>query len=83
MKKTLSIKYFSILSDIAGRRQEEITTKQHSTLQQILDELTSRFPDMKKYHPHIRAAVNQQYEELDYLPADKDEIVFITPVSGG
>lgn len=52
-------------------------------MDEILDELTERFPGISKYRKHIRVAVNQEYVEFDYQPVDSDEIVFITPVSGG
>jgi len=83
MKKTVSIKYFSVLSDITGKRQETLSIHEGDTLKQILAGISDRFPGIEKYRPHIRVAVNQNYEQFDYKPKDQDEIVFITPVSGG
>lgn len=83
MRQTVSIKYFSVLADITGKRIEQLAMNEGDTLQQILTGISARFPEIKKYQPHIRAAVNQKYEELDFKPEKDDEIVFITPVSGG
>ncbi len=83
MKQTVSIKYFSVLSDITGKRQETLTINKGDSLQQILASISERFPQIQKYRPHIRAAVNQNYHEFDFKPKNNDEIVFITPVSGG
>lgn len=83
MKQTVSIKYFSVLSDITGKRHETLTINNGESLQQILSSISERFPQIQKYQPHIRAAVNQNYEEFDFKPKENDEIVFITPVSGG
>lgn len=83
MTKTISIKYFSVLSDITGKREEEISVQSGDSLQEILGQLTDQFPKLEKYRPHIRAAVNQDYKDLDFIPSNNDEIVFITPVSGG
>lgn len=83
MNKTISIKYFSVLSDITGRREEKLSVNNDDSLQEILSQLIDRFPNLEKYQPHIRAAVNQDYKELDFVPSNNDEIVFITPVSGG
>lgn len=83
MMQTVSIKYFSVLSEITGKRQEELSIKEGQSLQDILASISERFPEMKKYQPHIRAAVNLNYEEFDFKPKENDEIVFITPVSGG
>lgn len=83
MSHTISIKYFSVLSEITGKRQEKLPTREGETLHDILQSITERFPEIEKYRPHIRAAVNQNYEEFDFKPKDNDEVVFITPVSGG
>lgn len=83
MDYTISIKYFSVLSEITGKRQEELSIRKGDTLNDILSSITERFPEIEKYSTHIRAAVNQNYEEFDFKPKAHDEIVFITPVSGG
>ena len=83
MNQTISIKYFSVLSEITGKRQEKLSIKEGDTLGDILSSISERFPGIEKYRPHIRAAVNQNYEEFDFRPKQNDEIVFITPVSGG
>lgn len=83
MNHTISIKYFSVLSDITGKRREKLSIREGDTLDDILSSITERFPGVDKYRTHIRAAVNQNYEELDFSPKQNDEVVFITPVSGG
>lgn len=83
MNQSISIRYFSVLSEITGKRQERISLNEGDSLEDILISITERFPGIEKYRPHIRAAVNQSYEEFDFMPKQNDEIVFITPVSGG
>lgn len=83
MSQTISIKYFSVLSEITGKRQEELSISEGDSLEDIFSSIKKRFPGIEKYRPHIRAAVNQNYREFDFKPKDNDEIVFITPVSGG
>lgn len=83
MNQTISIKYFSVLSEITDKRQENLSIREGDTLEDILISITERFPEIEKYRPHIRVAVNQTYEEFDFKPKNNDEIVFITPVSGG
>jgi len=83
MRYTISIKYFSVLSEITGKRQEDLLIRDGDTLEDIFLTVKERFPGIEKYRPHIRAAVNQNYEEFDFMPKEHDEIVFITPVSGG
>jgi len=83
MNCNVSVKYFSILSNITGKRSEEITIQSGDTVRKLLEILEDRYPDLSRYKPYLRVAVNQEYTEMDYCPADRDEIVFITPVSGG
>ena len=75
--------YFSVLSQITRKREEEISIKAGSDLQDLLQLLEQRYPEVKTYTPYIRIAVNQSYTTLDYTPAENDEIALITPVSGG
>jgi molybdopterin converting factor small subunit len=83
MNQTVSIKYFSVLSEITGKRQEKLAIRKGDSLEDLFISIQERFPGIEKYRPHIRAAVNQNYEEFEFKPKENDEIVFITPVSGG
>ncbi len=83
MNQTILIKYFSVLSEITGRRQEELSIRKGDTLEDVYFSIKERFPAIEIYRPYIRAAVNQNYEKFDFKPKQNDEIVFITPVSGG
>lgn len=79
----LQIHYFSILSQIAQKRTENLSLKAGQNLNDLLQILEGQYPEIKKYLPYVRIAVNQTYSTLDYQPADNDEIALITPVSGG
>jgi len=83
MTQTVSIRYYSVLAEITGRKNEEFPIRRGQTVKEMLNELSVLYPGMKKYESYIRVAVNQNYESMDYKPAHNDEIVFITPVSGG
>lgn len=83
MKPAVSVKYFSILAEIANKRDESVRLENGQSLKELLDFLIQKYPEMEKYSPYLRVAVNQNYVTLDYKPSKNDEIVFITPVSGG
>ena len=83
MNTNIFIKYFSVLSEITKKKQESFQLTSGQTVEELLQVLAGQYPEMSKYIPYIRVAVNQQYVPMDYRPADKDEVVFITPVSGG
>lgn len=83
MKQTVSVKYFSNLADITGKRSETLEIEPGQTVGTVLENLAGRHPEIKKFFPVIRPAVNQQYSELEQELSDGDELAFITPVSGG
>ena len=79
----ISIKYFSILAQLADRRQEELLLDQGQDLSHVLEQLATKYPAMRPYFPYVQLAVNQNYVSREYCPATNDEIALITPVSGG
>jgi MoaE-MoaD fusion protein len=83
MKSTVSIKYFSVLAQIAEKRNETIELQNGVSVEQLLDLLKKKYPAMGPYISHVRVAVNQNYVSGDFKPSPNDEIALITPVSGG
>lgn len=83
MNTNILIKYFSVISEITNKKKESFQLKSGETVEELLQLLTQQYPEMSQYIPYIRVAVNQNYVSMDYRPSDNDEVVFITPVSGG
>jgi len=83
MTSTLTVRYFSILAQITGKRSEPIEYQDGRSVSQLLKTLVLQYPDIKTYEPYIRVAVNQTYVTMDFIPSENDEIALITPVSGG
>ncbi len=83
MNTNILIKYFSVLSEITNKKKESFQLKSGQTVEELLQMLAGEYPEMSRYIPYIRVAVNQNYVPMDYQPSNDDEIVFITPVSGG
>jgi len=54
-----------------------------TTVAQLLDLLTAQYPDLRRWVPVTRFAVNQQFVQADHVLCPGDEVVFIPPVSGG
>lgn len=79
----VNLRYFSILSQISQKKNENLSLKPGQNLNDLLHVLEQQYPEIKKYLPYIRIAVNQTYSTLDYQPVENDEIALITPVSGG
>jgi MoaD family protein len=79
----ISVIYFSVLKKITGKRQEEIHLDKPSKAEDLFEMLAEQYPEMKKYKPYIRVSVNQEYLPFQTELKADDEVVFITPVSGG
>lgn len=83
MSTNIFIKYFSVLSQITNKRCEPLELKEGQTVEELINILAQKYPEMARYIPYIRVAVNQNYVSMDYMPSENDEVAFITPVSGG
>lgn len=80
---TVTIYWFSVLADIRGVRKEQQTLEQPVNGEQLFDRLAKQHTQLLSYRDHIRLALNREYVPLDTAINEGDEVVFITPVSGG
>ncbi len=80
---TVPIQLFASLKDAAKTSQIAIEIPENATVAQLLDAVAREFPDMKKWLPHCRVAVNEEYASNGQIVRDGDEIALIPPVSGG
>ena len=81
MKKKVSMTYFAVLRERAGKSHEEYETDA-ATLADLYNELKSsyKFPvDASR----IKAAIGESYVDLDQPVAENSRITFIPPVAGG
>ncbi len=82
-KITIVIHWFSFLAEKRGVRKETVQVPLNSTGEDLMREIASNFPTLYKYREHIRLAVNQEYVTTEVKLKERDEVAFITPVSGG
>ncbi len=78
----INILAFGIAKDIINSSTLGLEISDGTTVGQLKAQLTSQFPDFEKLRS-LSIAVNQEYQEDDFLLSEKDEIVIIPPVSGG
>lgn len=78
--KRVSVEYFAILRERAGRDCEVIETSL-STPADLFAELQSRydFPVMTS----VKVAINDEFADWQHILQDGDTVVFIPPVAGG
>lgn len=79
----VSVKYFSVLHSITGKREENLELPEHSTGEIMLEQVLEHYPAIKPYKNILRLAVNQEYRDFSTKLQEQDEVVLITPVSGG
>ncbi|MDZ7756826.1 MoaD/ThiS family protein [Rhodohalobacter sp.] len=79
----ISVIYFSVLKKITGKSQETIHMEKSGNAEDLFGILAQEYPEMEKYKTYMRLSVNQQYLPFTTELKPNDEVVFITPVSGG
>lgn len=79
---TVTVLSFASLSDLLGASQT-LELSGPSTVAELLDQLESSHPELKRYQRRYRVAVNQEFVELDAAIPEGAEVALIPPVSGG
>ena len=78
----LTVLYFAAARERAGTAQEPVEWEGGS-VRQLLERLASRHPDLRPLLPHLRVAVNQEFQSLDAPVPDRAEVALVPPVAGG
>jgi molybdopterin-guanine dinucleotide biosynthesis protein A len=79
--KHITVKYYALLREQAGRRDEALVTRAH-TAAELYAELAQRYP-FSLAPEVLRVAINTEFREWTAPLADGDAVVFIPPVAGG
>lgn len=79
----VSVKYFSVLHSITGKKMENLNLPDGSTGEVLLERILEYYPGLHPYRDVVRLAVNQEYRKFSITLQEQDEVVLITPVSGG
>jgi molybdopterin converting factor subunit 1 len=78
----INILAFGIAKDIINGSTLGLEIQDGTTVGDLKVKLISQFPDFEKLRS-LSIAVNEEYQEDDFVLSEKDEIVIIPPVSGG
>lgn len=73
---------FGIARDILKGGKVSIQMSDQGSIRELKQKLISRYPDFEKLRT-LRFAINEDYQEDDYIIRENDEVVIIPPVSGG
>ena len=78
----LTVLYFAAARERAGTAQEAADWS-GGTVRQLLEQLAARHPELRPLLPHLRVAVNQEFQPLDAPVPDRAEVALVPPVAGG
>lgn len=79
----IKVKFFAILRERAGTAEITKDIGDGSTITDLWHALQQDFPRLNVAGIRLLYAVNQNYVSPDFELSDRDEVVFIPPVSGG
>ena len=79
--KHITVQYYALLREQAGRREEALTTTA-PTPRELYAELAGRYP-FSLGADVLRVAINSEFGEWSAPLKDGDAVVFIPPVAGG
>jgi len=74
---------FARLREQAGTDDENVELPAGSTVSDVYEALRRAHPALESNRNAVRAALNQEFADWDAVVADRDEVAFIPPVSGG
>jgi molybdopterin converting factor subunit 1 len=74
---------FARLREQAGTDDENVELPAGSTVSDVYETLRRAHPALEANRNVVRAALNQEFADWDAVVADRDEVAFIPPVSGG
>lgn len=79
----LQLKLFASFREVVGARELQWEMRDGSTVQDLLDTLKVRYPDLSETLGQGMIALNHEYVSHDAALSDGDEVGLIPPVSGG
>ncbi len=79
----LTLKFFATLRERARTAELSREFPPGTTVGEIWSGLLEEIPALGGHRDGVAFAVNHEYVKEDYQPADRDEVAFIPPVSGG
>ena len=79
----IKVKFFAYIRVITESSETEIEVNEGSTLENIMEILVKKYPDLMRYKEEINMAVNHEYAPEKTVVKKGDEVALLPPVSGG
>lgn len=75
--------FFGAAREVAGCSEIELDLRAPATSRSALEEILTRYADLRRFGRSLLFAVNQEYAREDMKVRDGDELAVFPPVSGG
>ena len=80
---TVSVHFYSYFKDLAGCAETTATLSEGSTLNDLFEQLTARFPKLAEMKKCALMARGVDYQPRNYVLKPDDEVSLFPPVQGG
>jgi len=82
-KVQVKLLFFASLKDIVGKRELDIDLPSGATVNDLWQQLESRYPALARYRSIVLTSLNEEYVDRTAVVCDGDEVAMFPPVSGG
>jgi molybdopterin converting factor small subunit len=80
---SVTVSFYSYFKELTGCAQTTETVPEGSTLNDLYQRLSSRFPELAAMQKSTLIAVGVEYRERSYILQEGDEVSLFPPVQGG
>jgi len=79
----VKVRYFARYRSLVGKSEEELEVPDGTTVRELLEILTDKYPPLKNELEDLNVSLNGKYVGLDEVLHDGDVVAIFPPVSGG
>ncbi|MFV1995347.1 MAG: MoaD/ThiS family protein [Verrucomicrobiales bacterium] len=79
----LRVLFFSLLRDIAGADEIELSFEGNISVEVLLETLYAHYPAMRVWDGKVLVAADQEYVDRDVILHGGEEVAIMPPVQGG
>jgi len=79
----VKVRFYSAHREIVGKAEEEIKIEKSITINDLMEKLIEKYPELEKIRDSTLYSLNHRYAKGDERLKDGDEIAIFPPVEGG
>ena len=79
----VTVRLFASYREKVGQTQVELELPRGASVGDVAKAMLRSYPQLPRMAANLVVAVNQEYQEHDYVLNEGDEVALIPPVSGG